>query len=168
MAYQKDQISDQRCQVVRCYGVSKTSASFRYKLKRICDVLIWSVLLRYQLIPRNNVTNWSGLFLYQRDVTKMFHIGPSNSFISCDVIMMSQHDPGHSNQSLNWTNFLGVLCSTLPQRLRWFSLFKVPASTLLQRLKDVGLIQVPVVTSVRGVKLVGLTQVSFGTSLRRL
>ena len=46
MTYQNDQISkddNQRYQVVRRYGVSKTSVSFKYQLKRLCDVLSWSV-----------------------------------------------------------------------------------------------------------------------------
>ena len=39
-----------RCQVVCCYSVLKTSVSFRYQLKRLCDVLSWSVSLRCQLV----------------------------------------------------------------------------------------------------------------------
>ena len=43
---------DQRCQVVRRYGVSKTSVLFRYQLILLCDVLSWSDSLKYQFIRR--------------------------------------------------------------------------------------------------------------------
>ena len=43
MTYQNDQ-------VVRHYGVSKTSIAFKYQLKRLCDVLSWSVSLVYQSV----------------------------------------------------------------------------------------------------------------------
>ena len=65
---------DQRFQVVRRYGVSKTSVSFRYQLRRLCDVLSWSVSLRYQLVRRYDVSNWSVLFMYQWDVAKTSQI----------------------------------------------------------------------------------------------
>ena len=115
--------NDQRCQVVRRYGVSKMSVSFKYQLKRLCDVLSWSVYLRYQLVRRYNVSNWSVLFAYQWDVTKMSEIVPpqivpTNWRTSCDVMMMSQHDLGRSSWSLKWANFFCVLCSKLPWRLQ--------------------------------------------------
>ena len=131
---------NQRCQVVRCYGVSKTSVSFRYQLKCLSDVLSRSASFRYQLVRRYDVSNWSVLFKYQWHVTKTSQIGLTNWRTRCDVMMMFQHGPGCSNYSLKWVNFFCVLCSKLPRRFRWFSLFKVPASRLLQRLKDVALI----------------------------
>ena len=88
---------DQRCQVVRRYGVSKTSVSFRYQLRRLCDVLCWSVSLRYQLVRRYDVSKWSVLFTYQWDVTKKSQIGLTNWRTSYDVMMMSQHGRGCSN-----------------------------------------------------------------------
>ena len=57
---------DQRREVVRRYGVSKTSTSFRYQLKRLCDVLSQSDSLRYQLVRRCDVSNWSVLFTTSR------------------------------------------------------------------------------------------------------
>ena len=121
---------DQRCQVVRRYGVSKTSVSFRYQLRRLCDVLSWSVSLRYQLVRRYDVSNWSVLFTYQwrrhKDVSNR---SKRIDVLSSDVMMMSQHGPGSPNSSLKWANFFCVLCSKLPRFLRWFSLFKTPAST---------------------------------------
>ena len=68
---------DQRCQVVRRYGVSKTFVIFRYQLKRLCDMLSWSVSLRHQSERRCDVSNWSVLFTYQWDVTKTSQIGPN-------------------------------------------------------------------------------------------
>ena len=68
---------DQRCQVVRRYGVSKTFVTFRYQLKRLCDMLSWSVSLRHQSERRCDVSNWSVLFTYQWDVTKTSQIGPN-------------------------------------------------------------------------------------------
>ena len=65
---------DQRCQVVRRYGISQTSVLFRYQLKCLCDVLSWSVSLRYQLVRHYDVSNWSVLFTYQWDVTKASQI----------------------------------------------------------------------------------------------
>ena len=62
--------ADQRCQVVRRYGISKTSVSFRCQLMRLCDALTWSVSLRYQLVPCYDVSNWSVLFMYQWNMTK--------------------------------------------------------------------------------------------------
>ena len=82
---------EQRCQVERHYGVSKTSVTFRYQWKRLCDVLHWSVSLRYQLVRRYDVWNWSVLFTYQWDVTKTSQIGPSHWRTSCDVTMTSWH-----------------------------------------------------------------------------
>ena len=38
-------------------------------------MLSWSVLLRYQLVRRYDVSNWSVLFTYQWDVTKTSQIG---------------------------------------------------------------------------------------------
>ena len=64
--------------LVRCYSVSKTSVSFRYQLKRLCDVLNWSVSFRSQLVRRYDVSNWSVLFRHQWDVTKTSQIGLAN------------------------------------------------------------------------------------------
>ena len=80
---------DQRCQVVRHYGVSKTFVTFRYQSKRLCDVLRSSVSLRYQLVRRYKVSNWSVLFTYQWDVTKTSQIGLSHWRTRCDVRMTS-------------------------------------------------------------------------------
>ena len=41
-----------RYRLVRNYNISKKSVSFTHQLWRLCDVLSWSVLLRYQLVPR--------------------------------------------------------------------------------------------------------------------
>ena len=143
MTYQNGQISKMTTKdskLVRCYGVSKTSVSFRYQLKLLCDVLSWSVSLKYQLIRRYDVPKLSVLFTHQWDITKMSQKGPTNWHTNFDVIMMFQHGSGRSNKLLKWTNLFCVLCSKLLRCLRWFSLFKVPTITLLQRLKDVGLI----------------------------
>ena len=56
---------DQRYQEVRHYGNSKTSVTFRYQLKGLCDVLSWSVSLRYLLVHCYGVSNWSVLFTFQ-------------------------------------------------------------------------------------------------------
>ena len=109
---------DQRCQVVCHYSVSKTFVSFRYQFKRFSYILSWSVSLRYQLVCHCNVSNWSVLFTYQWYVTKTSPIGLTNWRNSCDVMMMSQHGPGHSILSLIWANFFCLLCSKLPRRLR--------------------------------------------------
>ena len=55
---------DQRCHVVRRSGVSKTTVSLRYQLKRPCDVLSWLVLLKYQLVSCYDVSNLSVLFTH--------------------------------------------------------------------------------------------------------
>ena len=78
-------------------------------LKRLCDVLSWSVSRRYQLVRRYDVSNWSVLFTYQGDVTKTSQIGLPNWRSSCDVMMISQHGTGLSNKSLNWVNFFGIM-----------------------------------------------------------
>ena len=88
---------DQRCQLVRRYGVSKTSVSFGCQLKRLCDVLSWSVSLRYQLVPHYDVSNRSVLFTYQWNITRTSQIGLTNWRTSCDVTMMSQHGLKCSN-----------------------------------------------------------------------
>ena len=88
---------DQRCQLVHRYGVSKTSFSFGCQLKRLCDVLSWSVSLRYQLVPHYDVSNRSVLFTYQWNITKTSQIGLTNWRTSCDVTMMSQHGLKCSN-----------------------------------------------------------------------
>ena len=56
---------NQRCQVICHCGVDKLCVSFRYQLKHLCDVLIWSVSLSYQLVRHYDVSNWSVLFTYQ-------------------------------------------------------------------------------------------------------
>ena len=67
---------DQKFQVVRRYSVSKTSVSFTYQLKLLCDVLSWFVWLKYQLMRRYDVSNWSVLSMYQWDVSKVFQNSP--------------------------------------------------------------------------------------------
>ena len=79
---------DQRCQVVRRYGVSKTSVSFRYQLKHLSDVLSWSVSLSYLLVRRYGLSNWSVLFTCQWDVTKTSQKGLRNLRTSGNVIMI--------------------------------------------------------------------------------
>ena len=157
--YQRPDIkdNDQINQLPRCYDVSKRLVSFRYHLKRLCDVLNWSVPLMYQLVHCYDVSNSSVLFTYQRHWKNV-----SNRFVLLTCQFRRRDDVSEWSRtfkrSLKWINFFWVLGSTFFQHLRWFSLFKLQASMSLQRLKDVSLIQVPVVTSQRRVKLVSLTQ----------
>ena len=104
-------------------------------LKRLCDGLSWSVSFRHRLVRCYDIPNWQVLFTYQGDVTTATQICLANGRTSCDLMIMSQHGTGRSNQSLKWVNFFCVLHSTLSRHIRWFILFKVPVSTLLQRLR---------------------------------
>ena len=56
-------------------------------------VLSWSVSLRYQLLHRYDVSNWSSFFTYQRDIPEMSQIGPSYWRTSWDDVMISQDGP---------------------------------------------------------------------------
>ena len=62
-----------------------------------------SVSLRYQLVRRYYISNWSALFTYQWEVTKLFQISPPYWHSSCDILIMSQHGLGRPNQSLKKT-----------------------------------------------------------------
>ena len=56
----------------RRYNISKTSVSFRYQLWRLCNVLSWSVSLRYQLVL---VTTYQiGQFYLRTDETLQRHL----------------------------------------------------------------------------------------------
>ena len=88
---------NQRCQVICHCGVDKLCVSFRYQLKHLCDVLIWSVSLSYQLVRHYDVSNWSVLFKNRWDVTKTSQIGPTNWRTSYNAVMMSHYDLGSSN-----------------------------------------------------------------------
>ena len=88
---------DQMYQVLHRYGVSKTSVSLRYQLKCFCNVLSWSIWLRWLLVRYYDVSNWSALFTYQCDITMASQIGVASWRTSCNALMMSQHGPGHSN-----------------------------------------------------------------------
>ena len=125
--YQRSDIkdNDQRYQLVLCYNVSKTSALFRYQLKRPYDVLHWSLSLRKRLIYRYDVSNLTVLFTYQWDAAKTFQIGTSYWRTSWDLVIMAQHVPERSDLSLKWINFFWVLDNTFFWHPRWFSLSKV-------------------------------------------
>ena len=103
-------------------------------------MLNWSVSLRYQLVRRYDVSNWSVLFTHQLDVTQTSQIGLTILSTSCAVMVCLSMVWGvqisHQNGPISFAYYV----SKLPRRLRWFSLFKTPVSTLLQRLKDVCLI----------------------------
>ena len=131
----------------------KTSESFRYQLKRLCNVLSWSVSLMYQLvIATTSQIDW----LYFNTSETLQKRLKQVRLIDIPV------------ETLSVMIFWGGTRQVHFWRLRWFSLMKLPTSTSLQRLKDVGLIQILVVTSLRPVKSVCHTQVSIRTSLRRL
>ena len=60
MTYQNDQISRMTTKdASQYYGLSKTSFSFRYEIKHLCDVLSWSVSLTYQWVRRYDASDWS-------------------------------------------------------------------------------------------------------------
>ena len=122
---------NQRYQGVRQYGVSKTSVTFMYQSKGLCDVLSSSVSLRYQLVRRYDVSNW---------VVRRHKVVSNRSKRTDLPVATSWWCISMVREVLKGTNFFCVLCSKLPSLLRWFNLFKVPAVTLLQRLKDFGLI----------------------------
>ena len=119
--YQKSDIkvNGQRYQLVHCYDVSKTSVSFKYQSKRLCDVLSWSVSLWYQLVHCYDVSNWSVAFTYYWHAPKTSQIAPSFWRHSWDGVMMSQHDPGRSNLSLKWIIFFWALGSTFFRHSRY-------------------------------------------------
>ena len=125
-------------------------------MKRLCDVLSWSISFRYQLVHREDVSNWLLLFTYLWDLAKTSQIGPSYWRTSWDVVIMFQYDRGRSNWSLNWVSFFWVLGSRFFLYQRSF-LFKVPASKLLQRVKDVILIRYQFYQSLQHVKLASLS-----------
>ena len=116
-SYQRWNIKDnrQRYQLVRCYDVSKTLVSFRYQMKRLCNVLSRSVSLRYQLVNYYEVSNWSVLFTYHLDDAETSQIGLCCWPTSWDVVIMSQLGPRWSNQSVKWVNmfFLHLWCFSL-------------------------------------------------------
>ena len=58
-----------------------------YKLWCLCDMLSWSVSLRYQLVRRYNVSNWSVSHTYQWDVQK-----PSQNRSVSLVYQLWDHD----------------------------------------------------------------------------
>ena len=124
---------------MHCYDVSKRSVSFRYQLKRLCDVLIGQshlgtigtslrglklVCFIYVLVRRRkNISNRSLLLMYQ-----LRHRGDVSAWSRKFKLVTKMGQ------------FLLGTRQYVFRHLRWFSLIKVPASTSLQRLKDVGLI----------------------------
>ena len=118
--YQRPDIknNEQRHQLVPCYHVLWKSVSFRYEMKRLCEVSSWSVSLRRQLVHRYDASIWSVLFTYQWDVAKTSKKGPSYWRTSWGVVMTSQHGPRCSNWSLWWFSFCWVLGSTFLRHLR--------------------------------------------------
>ena len=53
----------------------------------------WTASLRYQLLHRYDVSNWSVFSTYQWEVTKTSQIEPFHSRTCCDVVMTPQHEP---------------------------------------------------------------------------
>ena len=84
-------------------GRLKDVRLIKVQFKHLCNVLSWSVSLKYQLVRRYDVSNRLVLFTYQWDVAKTPQSGPLYWHSRCDVMMMS-----------------GVLCSTFFRCLRWF------------------------------------------------
>ena len=124
---------DERCHVVRRCGNSKTPVSFMNQLKRLFDLLSWSVSLRYQYVARTSQIGL--LYLLTSETWQKDEL----------AYQLRRHDDvsawsGTSKLVTKMAQFLWVLCSKLPRRLSWFSIFKVPACMLLQRLKYVGII----------------------------
>ena len=139
---------DQRCQVVRRYGVSKTSVSFRYQLRRLCDVLSWSVSLRYQLVRGYDVSNCSVSFTYQWDVTKTSQIGllkPVATSWWC-ISMVWDVQISHWNGSISFAyyavNFLSISGGSVSLRYQLVRCYNVSKTLVsfryhLWRLRDV-------------------------------
>ena len=137
--YERSDIKDngQRYQLVVCYDIWKMSVSFKYHLKRLCDMLSWSASLRYQLVRRlklvvficvpvkrrKNVSSRSALLTYQ--------------LRRCDNVLASSR----TFKLVSKINrFLLGTRQYVFRLLRWFSLIKVLDCTSLQHLKGVGLI----------------------------
>ena len=64
-----------------------------YHLWRLCDMLSWSVSLRYQLVCRYDVSNLSVSHTYQWGVQKPSQNRSVSLCTRCEIMMISQHDP---------------------------------------------------------------------------
>ena len=128
--YQGSDIKDngQRKPLVRCYDISKTSFSFRYQLKGLCDVLSWSVSLRCPLVHRCNISNWSVIYVPVRRPKNV-----SNRSVLLTYQLRRCDDVSLLSKTFKLVSKMGqFLLGTrqyIFQHLRWLIPIKVPAST---------------------------------------